>query len=173
MMTAKYSVAITDATMKMMPLAASSPATRNDLCFHDTTNAAVARATAIIGTPVQTMPPVLVQALPTPPATQTLVPPITALPAKKAEPLQALPRSAPLPIRVLNLSWRKNFNSMYFRHCSHLIGNKVTTPLIYFWQKIILGSESQMLVVGMPHHDDYYCSLCFINPVPVKPEKSG
>jgi hypothetical protein len=36
--------------MKIMPLAVSSPATRNDLCFHDTTNAAVARATAIIGT---------------------------------------------------------------------------------------------------------------------------
>jgi hypothetical protein len=32
----------------MMPLAASNPATTNDLCFHDTTNAATDNAMALI-----------------------------------------------------------------------------------------------------------------------------
>jgi hypothetical protein len=41
-MTERYSVAIKAGIMKMTPLAARSPATRNDLCFLDTTYAAVA-----------------------------------------------------------------------------------------------------------------------------------
>ena len=46
-MTAKeYPIAFKAGTIKMMPLATSSPATRNDLCFHDITNAAVANPIA-------------------------------------------------------------------------------------------------------------------------------
>ena len=48
--TAKYPVAISEGIIKMIPLTASSPTTRNDLWFHDTTNAAVANPTALIGT---------------------------------------------------------------------------------------------------------------------------
>ena len=42
----EYPIEFRAGTMKMMPLAASNPATRYDLCYHDTTNAAVASTIA-------------------------------------------------------------------------------------------------------------------------------
>src|SRR5829696_4285497 len=45
-MTAKYRVFITPAIMPVTPLAANNPATRNDLCLHDTTKANVASTMA-------------------------------------------------------------------------------------------------------------------------------
>ena len=45
-MTARYPVAIKPGIMPMTPLAASNPATRDDLWFHDKTNAATAGAIA-------------------------------------------------------------------------------------------------------------------------------
>ena len=41
-MTDRYPIAIRPGVMRMTPLAASNPATGNDLCLHDTKNAAVA-----------------------------------------------------------------------------------------------------------------------------------
>jgi hypothetical protein len=66
MMTAKYPVFITPAIMPVSPLAASSPANRSDLCFHDTTNAAVARTMAPIpghgASPARSAPPLALTA---------------------------------------------------------------------------------------------------------------
>ena len=49
-MTVKYPVATRAANVNMMPLAASNPATRCDLWFHDTANAAVASTMVLMGT---------------------------------------------------------------------------------------------------------------------------
>jgi hypothetical protein len=52
--------------MQVTPLAASSPAHRSDLCFHDTTNAAVARTMAPMpghgASPAHSAPPLRVKA---------------------------------------------------------------------------------------------------------------
>jgi hypothetical protein len=65
-MAAKYPVAIKPGIMPMMPLATSYPATRNDLWFHDTTNAATASGIAPMpssGTsPVRSTTPLIVLA---------------------------------------------------------------------------------------------------------------
>ena len=52
-MTVKFVLvkAIRGNTRRMMPLAASNPTTANDLCFHDTTNAAIASAIALMTEP--------------------------------------------------------------------------------------------------------------------------
>lgn len=49
-MTAKNPVATRADTVNMMPLTASNPPTRYDLCFHDTTNAPIASTRALMGT---------------------------------------------------------------------------------------------------------------------------
>ena len=54
-MSAKYPVATWAANVNMMPLAASNPATRCDLWFHDTANAAVASTMVLREPLVQTM----------------------------------------------------------------------------------------------------------------------
>ena len=65
-MTAKYPVFITPAIMPVTHLAASSPANRSDLCFHYTTNAAVAKTMAPMpghgASPARSAPPLRVTA---------------------------------------------------------------------------------------------------------------
>jgi hypothetical protein len=66
MMTAKYPVFIIPAIMPVTPLATSNPATRSDLCFHDTTKAAVARTMAPMpghgAIPARSAPPLIATA---------------------------------------------------------------------------------------------------------------
>ncbi|HKI07409.1 MAG TPA: hypothetical protein VKA09_03360 [Nitrososphaeraceae archaeon] len=62
--TAKYCVFITPAIMPVTPLAANNPATRNDLCFHNTTKANVASTMAPMpghgASPARSAPPLII-----------------------------------------------------------------------------------------------------------------
>lgn len=87
-MTAKNPVATRADTVNMMPLAASNPPIRYDLCFHDTTNAPIASTRALMGTTgTNHVGPAPVQDLFAPPVLQTMAAAPTYYLQKKAEPL--------------------------------------------------------------------------------------